>query len=148
MGGIFPPSRGIVGKNRSARSKTTVRSKRVFPLKVRRGPLYLFSTVLTILVYSHIVSFCHNCHSFSIIFLDVCFLLPYYFCFILYGSIWHIKLFGVSYCFFLFILDVYFAIWRNGNGVGVSDGLFSLISCWLEGNYKKVVPPLKKYSKP
>ena len=40
--------RGIVGKNRSARSKTTVRSKRLFPLKFRRGPHYCFHTVLTI----------------------------------------------------------------------------------------------------
>ena len=41
MGGIPPPSRGIVGKNRSTRSKTTVRSKKVFPLEVRRGPHYI-----------------------------------------------------------------------------------------------------------
>ena len=34
MGGIPPPSRGIVGKNRSTHSKTTVRSKRVGPLGV------------------------------------------------------------------------------------------------------------------
>ena len=32
MGGILPPSRGIVGKNRSTGNKTTVRSKRVGPL--------------------------------------------------------------------------------------------------------------------
>ena len=32
MGGIPPPSRGIVGKNRGTWSKTTVRSKRVGPL--------------------------------------------------------------------------------------------------------------------
>ena len=39
-GGVIPlPGRGIVGKNRSAQSKTTVRSKRVFPLKVWRAPL-------------------------------------------------------------------------------------------------------------
>ena len=50
MGGIPPPSRGIVGKNRSARSKTTVGSKRVCPLKVGRGPHYRFPTVLTIYV--------------------------------------------------------------------------------------------------
>ena len=40
LGGIPPPGRGIVGKNQSTRSKTTVRSKRYFPLKVRRGPLH------------------------------------------------------------------------------------------------------------
>ena len=45
-GGIPPPSRGIVGKNQSAQSKTTVRSKRVFALKVRRGAPSLFPTVL------------------------------------------------------------------------------------------------------
>ena len=38
-GAIPPPSRGIVGKNQSAWSKTTVRSNREFPLKVRRRPL-------------------------------------------------------------------------------------------------------------
>ena len=32
MGGIPPPSGGIVGENRRTRSKTTVRSKRVGPL--------------------------------------------------------------------------------------------------------------------
>ena len=31
MGGILPPSGGIVGKNQSTRSKTTVRSKRGVP---------------------------------------------------------------------------------------------------------------------
>ena len=43
MGCIPPPSGGILGKNRSTRSKTTLRSKRggVSP-KVWRGPLYLF----------------------------------------------------------------------------------------------------------
>ena len=39
-GGIPLSGRGMVGKNRSAQSKTTVRSKRVFPLKVWRGPLH------------------------------------------------------------------------------------------------------------
>ena len=61
---------GRVGKKPSARSKTTVigkttvRSKRVFPLKVRRGVPFTVS------------------HSAN------------YFCFILYGCVWHIKLFG------------------------------------------------------
>ena len=32
VGGIPPPSKGIVGKNRRVQSKTIVRSKRVFPL--------------------------------------------------------------------------------------------------------------------
>ena len=31
------PGRGIVGKNQNAWSKTTVRSKGIFPLKVRRS---------------------------------------------------------------------------------------------------------------
>ena len=55
--GIPLPSRGKVGKNRSALSKTTVRSKRVFPLKVRWGPHYCFPTVLTIFVLSRMVVF-------------------------------------------------------------------------------------------
>ena len=37
-GRIPLPGSGIVGKNWSAQSKTTVRSKGFFPLKVRRGP--------------------------------------------------------------------------------------------------------------
>ena len=37
--GIPLPGRGKVGKNRSARSKTTVRSKRVGPLKSGGAPL-------------------------------------------------------------------------------------------------------------
>ena len=41
-GGIPLPSRGIVGKNRSARSKTTVRSKKVGPLGSRSGPFTWF----------------------------------------------------------------------------------------------------------
>ena len=44
-------SRGIVGKNWSTRSKTTVRSKRVFPLEVRRGPHHRFPTVLTFYLF-------------------------------------------------------------------------------------------------
>ena len=39
--GIPLPGRGIVGKNQSARSKTTVRSKRVFPLRSGGGPFTL-----------------------------------------------------------------------------------------------------------
>ena len=56
MGGIPPPSKGLVGKNRSTRSKTTVKSKRGVSPKVKRGPqpLYLFPTVLTILVLSYL----------------------------------------------------------------------------------------------
>ena len=42
MGGILLPSRGIVGKNRSSRSKTTVRSKKVGPLGSRSGPFTWF----------------------------------------------------------------------------------------------------------
>ena len=37
-GGIPLPGRGIVGQNQSARSKTTVRSKRGFPIKSGGGP--------------------------------------------------------------------------------------------------------------
>ena len=37
-GGIPPPGGGIVGKNRSTRSKTTVRRERVGPLGSRWGP--------------------------------------------------------------------------------------------------------------
>ena len=37
--GIPPPSRGKVGENRSAQSKTTVRSKRVGPLGSNGAPL-------------------------------------------------------------------------------------------------------------
>ena len=36
-GGIPPPGRGKVGKNMSARSKTTVRSKRVLPLRKKNS---------------------------------------------------------------------------------------------------------------
>ena len=45
-GGIPPPSRGIVGKNQSTRSKTIVKSNRWVSPKVKRGPLYClhFST--------------------------------------------------------------------------------------------------------
>ena len=39
MWGIPPPSGGIVGKNRSTRRKTTVRSKRVGPLGSNGAPL-------------------------------------------------------------------------------------------------------------
>ena len=52
MGGIPLPSRGIVGKNQSTLSKTTVRSKREVSSRVRRGPHYLFPTVLTFFLSS------------------------------------------------------------------------------------------------
>ena len=42
MGGIPLPSRGMLGKNRSTQSKTTVRSKRVGPLGSRWGPFTWF----------------------------------------------------------------------------------------------------------
>ena len=40
--GIPPPRSGIVGKNRSTRSKTTVRNKRVGPLGSKWGPFTWF----------------------------------------------------------------------------------------------------------
>ena len=40
--GVPPPSGGKVGKNRSTRSKTTVRSKRVGPLGSKWGPFTWF----------------------------------------------------------------------------------------------------------
>ena len=45
--GIPLPGRGIVGKNKSSRSKTTVRSKGVFPFRSAGGP-----TVMIVLVLS------------------------------------------------------------------------------------------------
>ena len=45
MGGIPPPSRSIVGKNRSTQGKSTVRSKKEVSPRVRRGPHYLFPSV-------------------------------------------------------------------------------------------------------
>ena len=54
-GGIPPPSRGIVGKNRS---KTTVRSKRVFPLRSGGGP---FTEIPQWKILKRsLVSFCQN----------------------------------------------------------------------------------------
>ena len=58
MGGIPLPSRGIVGKNLGDQSKTTVRSKRVFPLKVKRGLLFHINclvhfTVFVLYVFAH-----------------------------------------------------------------------------------------------
>ena len=49
MGGIPPPSRGIVGKNRSTRRKTTVRSKRVYlwtGCRVSFYNQYLYTTTM------------------------------------------------------------------------------------------------------
>ena len=40
FGGNTSAWQSIVGKNQSTQSKTTVRSKREFPFKVRRGPLH------------------------------------------------------------------------------------------------------------
>ena len=47
--GIPPPSGGIMGKNWSNRSKTTVRSKRVGPLGSRWGP---FLSIFLLNIYS------------------------------------------------------------------------------------------------
>ena len=57
LGGIPPLSRGIVGKNRSAQSKTTVRSKREFPLKVRRGPLHCVPQCCIVLFFRYGLDF-------------------------------------------------------------------------------------------
>ena len=50
-GGIPPPSRGIVGDNRSTRSKTTVRRKRVGPLGSNGAPLLGSHRVIFLLVF-------------------------------------------------------------------------------------------------
>ena len=57
MGGIPPPSGGMVGKNRSTRSKTTVKSKRVGPLGSNGAPLLGFHSVIFLLVFYFIYHF-------------------------------------------------------------------------------------------
>ena len=64
MGGIPPPSRGIVGENRSTRSKTTVRSKKVGLLESNGPPLlgshdviFLFVFMISLIISPSVIMF-------------------------------------------------------------------------------------------